>query len=492
MKKIKSVIALTLAALTCGTFAFAAGCNSNPHSNETTGELQFDEQGKVVFEDVNIKLATVVAGTDSAVFKQLVDRFNSAYEGKIYIESDSTAQGVYETQIANRISNNANAPDLLMSHGKYHKNFADKRLIRPFNNVMELSGIEINFSDYSEGLMQYRNLGATDGSVYSIAADAQSTIVVYNKQQMAEIGYTKAPSNRAELLDACAKYKAKYDKTPIAWADADNSTGNFQEYTLGTAILQNGGSIANAEGRCDWHENETNRAAVQNAIKAYRELYDNGYAVRNYAKNKCIEDFVNGNSLFYFLAPWELSGLVSNYASEYNKNHLNPEDHITEQQVIDEYVGGASLSGWFAMGDNANKAYANYIYGDSHCFAMSRTVKDITKQAAILEFINWFTTSGSVAAKWAEAGHISSCKSAVASSEYKSNAYAKNYFANFYPDINNFQNMPVVKNANTFVSNLTTLFVSTVAVSSGYDTASDNSAIETRQDDINNALDYIT
>jgi maltose-binding protein MalE len=481
MKKIKSVIALTLAALTCGTFAFAAGCNSNPPSTEITGELEFDENNNVIFEDVNIKLATVVAGSDKAVFDQLVARFNVAYEGKIYIESDSTSQGIYETQIANRISKNNNPPDLLMSHGKYHKNFADKGLIQPFNNVMTLSGIEINFSDYSEGLMKYNNLGATDGSVYSIAADAQSTIVVYNKQLMKSIGYTEAPSNRAELLDACAKYKAQYNKTPIAWADADNSTGNFQEYTLGTAILQNGGSIANAEGRCDWHDNETNRAAVQNAINAYRELYDNGYAVRNYAKNNCISDFVNGNSLFYFLAPWELSGLVINYAEKNN---------ITEQQAIADYVGGASLGGWFAMGDNANRAYANYIYGDSHCFAMSRTVTDITKQAAILEFINWFTTSGTVAAKWAQAGHISSCISATASSEYKSNAYASNYFANFYPDINNFQNMPVVKDAKTYVDNIVRLFSSTVLVASGYSDATDLKAISIAQADINNSLDF--
>lgn len=483
MKKIKSIIALTLAALTCGTLAFAAGCTGNPSSsnNEPTGQLQFDENHKVIFEDVNIKLATVVAGTDKAVFDQLVARFNAAYEGKIYIESDSTAQGVYETQIANRISQNANAPDLLMSHGKYHKNFADKGLIQPFNNVMKLSGIEIDFSDYSEGLMKYNNLGATDGSVYSIAADAQSTIVVYNKKAMSAIGYEKAPSNRAELLDACAKYKAKYNKTPISWADSESATGNFQEYTLGTAILQNGGSIANAEGRCDWYENETNRAAVQNAIKAYRELYDNGYAVRSYAKNNCISDFVQGNSLFYFLAPWELSGLVINYAEKNN---------ITEEKAIADYVGGASLSGWFAMGNNANQAYANYVYGDSHCFAMSKTVTDITKQAAILEFINWFTTSGSVAAKWAEAGHISSCISATASTEYKSNAYASNYFANFYPDINNFQNMPVVKDAKTYVDNIVRLFSGTVLVATGYNDTADLNAMRIAQDDINNSLDF--
>lgn len=481
MKKIKSVIALTLAALTCGTFAFAAGCNSNPPSTETTGELQFDDQGNVVFDDVSIKLTTVVAGSDKAVFDSLVKRFNSVYDGHIYIESDSVAQGIYETQVANRISKNNNPPDLIMSHGKYHKNFADKNIIQPFNNVMEKSGIEIDFKDYSEGLMKYNNLGATDGSIYSIAADAQSTIVVYNKQLMTSIGYEKAPSNRAELLDACAKYKAQYKKRPIAWADADNATGNFQEYTFATAILQNGGNIANAEGRCDFYSNTENRTAVQNAIRSYRELYDNEYVIRNYSTSNCITDFVNGNALFYFLAPWNLSGLVTSYAEKNN---------ITEQEAIADYVGGASLSGWFAMGDNAKQPYANYVYGDSHCFAMSKTVTDITKQAAILEFIKWFTQTGTVAAKWAEAGHITSCKATTETEEYQTNAYATNFFANFYPDINNFQNLPVVKDAKTYVDNIVRLFSSTVLVAAGYNDAADLNAMRIAQDDINNSLDF--
>lgn len=481
MKKIKSVIALTLAALTCGTFAFAAGCNSNTPSTEPTGELQFDEQGKVIFDDVSIKLTTVVAGSDKAAFDNLVKQFNHEYDGHIYIETDSIAQGIYESQVANRITKNNNPPDLLMSHGKYHKNFADKKIIQPFNNVMEKSKIEINFSNYSEGLMKYKSLGATDGSIYSIAADAQSTIVVYNKELMKNIGYEKAPSNRAELLDACAKYKAQYNKRPIAWADSDNATGNFQEYTFSTAILQNGGSIANAEGRCDFHSNEKNRTAVQDAIRSYRELYDNGYVIRNYSTSNCITDFVNGDALFYFLAPWNLSGLVKSYAQQ---------NSISEEETMSNHVGGASLSGWFAMGENANQPYANYVYGDSHCFAMSKTVTDITKQAAILEFIKWFTQTGTVAAKWAEAGHITSCKATTETQEYQTNTYATNFFANFYPDINNFQNMPVVKDAKTYVDNIVRLFSSTVLVKTGYNDDADLNAMRIAQDDINNSLDW--
>ena len=493
MKKMKSFIAILLSVLMLlGTVVFTSGCTNTPteptptgettgdSTDDTTGELKFDEQGNVIFENVNIKLATVVAGEDLATFQNLIARFNNEYDGKIYIEVESIAQGLYETQVANKISNNNNPPDLLMSHGKHHKNFADKNMILPFNEAMEASGITIDFAQYSEGLTNNRNLGATDGSIYSIAADAQSIIVVYNKKLLEEIGAT-VPTTRAELLDVCAKFKAKYGNAPIAWADNASDNTNFSEYTFATAILQNGGTIVNDEGRVDWYDNADNLAAVKNAIAAFRELYDNGYVKRNEGYSVGLSEFMNGERLFFFTAPWFLQGLVQNYASQMG---------VSEQELMEKYLGGASLAGWFAMGDNADKVCSNYIYGDSHCFAMSKTATDINKQAAIVEFIKWFTQTDSIAAKWAEAGHITSCMSTFNSQEYQSNAYVSNYIAAFYPEIDNFQVMPITKDANTVVTNLNSLYAGTITVESGYTDAADEQAIKNRQNEVNNTIDF--
>lgn len=483
MKKIRSIIAVALSALVCGTMAFTVtACkNNNTIDVTTTGDLKKDENGNVIFDGVTIKLATVVAGDDKAAFEDLVARFNIKYDGKIYVESDSTSQGLYETQIANRISNNNNPPDLLMSHGKYHKNFADKNLIQSLNETMDLSGITIDFSQYSSGLSQYKNLGATDGSIYSVPADAQSVVVVYNKKIMNELG-VEVPSTRAELLNVCAKFKEKYTSAPIAWADND-TTCNFSEYTFATAILQNGGTLVNSAGKVDWFDDKDNLTAVKNAIAAYRELYDLGYASRNYGYSLGLNEFMQGKRLFFCTAPWFLKGLIKNYAAK---------EGVSEDKLIEEYVGGTSLSGWFAMGENAGKSHGNYIYGDSHCFAMSARVTDINKKAAILEFIKWFTQTGSVAAKWAEAGHITSCTATIQSNEYKENKYASNYISKFYPDINGFNCLPVTTIAQTVVSNLNSLFAGTVTVAGGYTDASDEAAIKNRQDAINNATDFFS
>ena len=121
---------------------------------------------------------------------------------------------------------------------------------------------------------------------------------------------------------------------------------------------------------------------------------------------------------------------------------------------------------------------------------MSSRVTDINKKAAILEFIKWFTQTETIGAEWAEAGHISSCMAITQSEAYTGNAYAANYISKFYPDINNFQCLPITTVAETVISNLNSLYAGSVTVAGGYTEASDESAIKNRQDAVNNATDF--
>lgn len=483
MKKIKILTAMILAVLTCFVSVFVVGCgNNNKIDINTTGELKKDENGNVIFEDVTIKLATVVAGTDVYVFNDIIKRFNLEYDGKIQVVAESTAQGLFEKTIGQNISQNNNSPDFIMSHEKHHKNFLSKGLIQPIDDVMETSGIKINFDNYAQGLAKYRTLGSSDGKTYSVPADAQSMVVVYNKKLLNEIGCS-VPTNRAELLDVCSKFKAKYsDKYPIAWIDNELKE-NFYEYSFASAVLQNGGTLINAEGRADWYDNETNRAAFTNAIKAYREIYDNGYAKRNTAKATALESFNTGNCLFYVTSPWDIRNIIGQVAKD---------KKISENEVMDEYVGGTSISGWFAMGDNASKPYADYIYGDSHFFAMVSRVSDINKKAAILEFIKWFNESGKASKQWAKAGHITAYTGVSAQDDYVNDKFISTYISKFYPDMNDFMCLPMTNVASEVVSNMVSLCAKTIVLASGYTDKTDGQAIKSTQDAVNTATDFFT
>ena len=477
MKKFKTIIAVLLSAIMCGALASMTACGGNENDSgiTTTGELKKDENGKVIFDDVTIKLETVVAGDDWAKFQDIINIFNREYDGQIYVNAHCTSDGLFETQVADRISNNNNPPDFIMSHGKYHKNFAEKGLIQPMNETMELSGITVDYSKYSQGLMSYRTLGTAD-KIYTLASDAQSIVVLYNKELLNELGFEEAPTDRAALLQVCEKFKEQKHSAAIAWQDNDNNNDNFSEYSFCTAVLQNGGTLINGEGKVDWYSNENNRKAFQDAIESYRELYDNGYATRNLGGG--FGNFLNGKCVFYFAAPWHVEGLVQQVAN--NKG-------VTVEAAAEKYIGGVSTAKWFAMGENANKVCANYIYGDSHMFAMTRSVSDINKKAAILEFFNWFTTTESIGARWAKAGHISSCIDVTNSQAYKADVFASNFISKFYPNVDYFQCLPLTSVADEFKTTIKSLYAATV-LTTVYSDDNDLTAMKNKEKELNYAM----
>ena len=69
----------------------------------TTGEIQKDGED-IVFNNVEIKLTTVVAGTDLVKFNTIVNRFNAEYLDKINIVPSSVTEESYNSQVAKQIS----------------------------------------------------------------------------------------------------------------------------------------------------------------------------------------------------------------------------------------------------------------------------------------------------------------------------------------------------------------------------------------------------
>lgn len=66
-KRMAVLLAMTVTALSLGAFAACGGGDDGPI---TTGELVKDENGNVVFENVEIVCNTVVSGSDKDAFEQ--------------------------------------------------------------------------------------------------------------------------------------------------------------------------------------------------------------------------------------------------------------------------------------------------------------------------------------------------------------------------------------------------------------------------------------
>lgn len=446
MKIKKLFVGLAVLTAITGAMAFTACTPNNPNDNPpVTGELKRDENGNIIFKDVELKLATVVSGSDRGGLQTVISKFNNEYDGRITIIPSYESSHKFEENVGQRIKYNNNAPDIIMSHNKSHKSFADVGYIQALDPAMETSGITISKTDYSQGLVQYSTLG-TD-KMYNVPIDAQSYVVYYNKQELAKID-KQLPTNRTELLDVCAAYKTVTGNLPISWAGDHDFWYN---YLFNTALIQNGAELYNTSTyRAEW-TSEKNLPAFNAAVESVRELYTKEYASSNISESDSKSLFINNRCLFYVACPWDLNDLVKAYAQ--GDGNI---DNKTNAQVKSDVIGATSTSGWFAM--DATKPCAKKVYGEAHAFAMTKVVTDIEKQAAVLEFIKYFTQNGAAGATWGAAGHVSASKIITASDEYKNNSDVQNFITKFYPaSIDDFECIGITPYYAELTTNLKTM-----------------------------------
>ena len=148
---------------------------------ETTGEMTYEGE-EPVYDDIDIELVTVVTGDDMRPFADVINQFNREYDGQIHVNVENISQETFEQTVGQRISTGANAPDLIMSHNKSHKSFAESRLIQPFDEAYEAARIEFNREDYVDGLIELSDLGY-ENTQFSIPIDGQSLVIYYNKKR---------------------------------------------------------------------------------------------------------------------------------------------------------------------------------------------------------------------------------------------------------------------------------------------------------------------
>ena len=452
----------TISVVGCGGGGNGGGLGAGEHEIDkawwsTTGEIKKDSDDKIIYNNVELKLTTVVAGTDMPAFNSIISRFNVTHPG-ITVVATSETEELFNSEVAKKISNNSNAPDILMTHQKEMKSLADSKLIQPYNEVLELSGIEINLENYANGLTQYSSLNFKD-QMFTVPVDMHSIAVLYNKELL---GQEQLPSTHAELLELCKKVKQEKNITPIA---ASTHDATFYRYVFSTAIMQNGGTFFDENTyNANWATG-SNAESYKNAIASIRDLITENVMTRQMSTGDALNAFLNNKALFYFVKPWEVQSVVNSYGG--NK----------------ENISGTDISGWFAM--NANAPTANYIFGDSHAIAISKTVTDITKKAAICEFVKWFSENSSAGANWADAGHMSASKIMTSDTQYKANTMVSNYLSKFYPNVDNFQTMGISPYTYQYKSYLEQLYLSVIGNNSA---SGDEAAISQYQKKVNDEI----
>ena len=433
-KKILSALCLSLALTFTVPLAACGGGGGDLNEDgtwwSTTGELNKDGNGNIVFDDISLRLTTIVSGVDKTPFGDIIAQFNAEYRDKINIEPVYLTGDNFEKDVAMKVQQNAkNAPDVVMLHQESLRGFLDYKVIQPYDLAMKETGIEIDLTAFAQGVNQYSKVGTE--YQFGVPFDAAGMVVYYNKDLLKEItGSDKAPQTRSELLSVCRQFKEKHPVNyPISW---ESSGDFFCQYLMPTAVLQNGGYLYKDDLYADWYSNETQRGIYKDAILSVRSYIDSGYAKSGVHEINGASDFLQNNSIVYVTMPWYRENIVSGYADM----------NMIDVTAAEEKISGASVSGWFAM-SNETSDNAKKIYGDSHMFAMTKSVKDINQKAAVCEFVKWFTQRADIGARWAEAGHVTLSNTIANSTTYTENKNVVNFINNWYPHLDAFTTIGV-------------------------------------------------
>lgn len=428
------------------TIALLASCgggesilSSNPGNGAienpwwtTTGTIEKDTDGSVIYDELSISLATVVSGDDLAPFRDIVSSFNTAYRGKITVNIESINESSFDKNISDRIINGNNAPDMIMSHQKTHKSFANNKIIQPWDETITQSGSSYKNTDIVSNLSSVADLGYS-GYDFNIPVDGQSMVLLYNKEILAKYSQNGVlPSTSEEFFNICktARQGEAAGFIPFCVPTASASDTFFQRYFGGTALAQNGFQFFNEkDGKVDWGTGD-NGTAFLDGINAMRKVFFGTDSIASYGNGEaaCYNTFYSDKALFVATLPWEVSSILSAYGEKHGG--------MTKQAVMEQKIGGFSTAGIFQS--DANNIDAYKIFGDSHAFALSNSVKDISKKAAALEFVNWFINDAKAGVEWAEAGHISASHAINNSEEYKDDYFVQNFTKQYYLDVNEF------------------------------------------------------
>ena len=240
------------------------------------------------------------------------------------------------------------------------------------------------------------------------------------------------PTNREEFFALCREVQEGERKTNKDFNAVALNTEEefFFWYIWGTALAQNGATFYNPETyKVEWTE-ANNLQAFKNALNSIREFFYSDEPISIYGQNldSANNAFFKDNALFLFSLPWSADTIFLGYG----QNHSG----LSESQIKEEKIGAFNTSRMFALDQSSPNA--TKIYGDSHAFALSKTVTDINKKAACAIFVNYFTNNVDVGIDWAEAGHISVSNAISSNKEYQDSFFVDNYINNFYPNINDF------------------------------------------------------
>ena len=424
----KQLLLPMLLVLSMSALAGCGGQGGDSMDIEDEGDIIRDEDGKVIYDNVELKLWTVTTGDDANTQDEIIAQFNELYKGQIKVTAEHISRYDLETNLISTMEfDRQNGPDLLFNHGNRVTEYNDREWLYPIEKYYEKADIPLDKADYVESLINATSVG---GVMYATPIDVHSTMMEI-RTDILEKNNLQIPTNYEELcaLSKTVVEKARAGQFYIRGENSENKSAtewrlastaeDYQVFPIAygdmwvhefvgyTAAVQNGATLVASDGMPGWNnegtikglqllrnwmwpdENSTNKYALS---KSYGSDYDVGDA-----------PFKAGTCLFKLQGPWT-------YAKD--KNDF---DILLSKDGGSSNITTRSISNMFAL--DKNSPTAGKIKGEGHSLMLTTCVTSQTKGCAAAVFADYLSYYSGMT--WAKRGHIPAVKSVANSSEFK-------------------------------------------------------------------------
>ena len=407
------------------------------------GELEYDDDGKIIFDNVEVTMWSIIGDPDLTVHKKLIEKFNDEYAGQINIKLVSQAHADYYPALETTYKNDFESfPDLCFMHNEKTATYANKNYLFPLaDDTLKDLGFRLDFSNVYENIDRVTKF---NGVRFAVPVDAHGFITNFRtdiilKNGLGFDGNTRAiPASRAEYQALLKNLKDKaaagqllirnitkgqdhaWKTAPLDWQPSCYQSTDPDGLS---ALYANGGSMTSADGKTiTFHQNQGFKTYITDQVENWQKGY--------FTNGTNTEYFPAGNVAMFNEGPWWAS---MSYEPMYNNADLtsvNASLHVTEDDVANYSRPYTPMhpNGWWSLDESS--ATAHKWYGNGHIMALTKHIADINVAAAAVEFMNWYIGGKGTykingenkdayhLAYWNSSGHMPAWKNVYNSEEY--------------------------------------------------------------------------
>lgn len=452
----KTLFCGILCAVTAFSCAAMGACTPGGGQDNLVDDLVFDEFGDPVFENVDLKVWSIVGEPDNVYLDRVNTMFNDYYSANgLTATITSLANSDFYTQLANTINTDPeNAPDVIVIHSERLTTLARDNIIVPLDEYYDALGDNNTFSaeNYFSNLM---NECVYNDQIYGVPLDVHAG-VWFVREDILEKNDLQKPTTLSEFVDVCNELIRKYNNGTL-WTramDKNNpancewvqgrdfgddynpvvmsaSGGIEQGWIPQTAVFQNGGELTDENGYPAWNTDDLTQIMQMfrdwqtgdNTLKledgSDRFNYEGIFVSDDNDYNTVWSKLSSGEAVFSCEGPWWIEQRLDEYEGVLA-------DRTDSEGNTYQPLGIMNMSKLYALDEDAE--YASRIYGVGHCFSVCRTVTSKTRRVAAAIYAQYMTEH---AVDYMQGGHLPANKAIYESEQFTSKEWYSRYLAEF-------------------------------------------------------------